>query len=250
MTAGQPARPANLANIVAINQGRRPLTMGEPTAPPLDAASVAAHLDRGGLVVDTRSTAAVCEGTVPGAYHVHLTNAEFEQRIGWITPPDVPMVLILGRDADAPAALRSLAFLGLDARVCGYLAGGIAAWSQAGYPVERLAQISPQDLHARLGAGPAIHVLDVRDARGWDDGHIDGAVNLNFRQLPARAAEVPFAKTSSIAVVCDGGSASATAASILRRHGFRQVLNVAGGLKAWKAAGLPVVTRAGDACGR
>lgn len=250
MTAGQPARPANLANIVAINQGRRPLTMDEPTAPALDAASVAAHLERGGLVIDTRSTAAVCERTVPGAYHVHLTNAEFEQRIGWITPPDVPMVLVLERDADAPVALRALAFLGLDGRVCGYLAGGMTAWAQAGCPVERLGQISPQDLHARLGDGSAIPVLDVRETQEWDEGHIDGAASLSFRQMPARVAELPFAKDSSLAVVCNGGSASATAASILRRHGFRHVLNVAGGLKAWKAAGLPVVNRAGVACQR
>ena len=250
MTAGQPARPANLANIVAINQGRRPLTMGEPTAPALEPADVAAHIDRGGIVIDTRSTAAVCEGTVPGSYHVHLTNAEFEQRIGWITPPDVPMVLVLGRDSDAPAALRTLAFLGLDARVCGYLAGGIAAWAQAGYRAEKPEQISPQDLHARLGLGNGLRVLDVREAGDWDAGHIDGAANLSFRQLSARVAEISALREATVAVVCAGGSSSATAASILRRHGFRQVLNLAGGMKAWTGAGLPVVDRAGAVCGR
>jgi hydroxyacylglutathione hydrolase len=248
MTAGQPARPANLANIVAINQGRRPLTMGEPAAPAMAPAAVAEHIARGGIVIDTRSTAAVCEGTVPGSYHVHLTNPEFEQRIGWITPPDVPMVLVLGRESDAPVALRALAFLGLDARVCGYLAGGFPSWADAGYPLARLEQISPQDLHARIGNGNGIRVLDVREAREWDGRHIDGAANLSFKQLSARLSEVPFPREAAVAVVCEGGSSSATAASILRRHGFRQVVNLAGGLKAWTSAGLPVVNRAGPAC--
>lgn len=250
MTADQPARPANIAHIVAINQGRRPLTMDEPAAPPLEPASVVALLERGGVVVDTRSTAAVCDGCVPGSYHVHLTNAEFEQRVGWITPLDAPIVLVLERDSDVPVALRALAFVGLDARVQGYLAGGFGAWVRAGYAREKLEQISAQDLHAQLGSGSGIRVLDVREPREWDKGHIRGADNLVFTQLSARIAEVPFAPQTTVAVVCAGGSSSATAASVLRRHGFSGVRNLAGGLRAWTDAGLPLVDGTGAMCRR
>jgi hydroxyacylglutathione hydrolase len=44
----------------------------------------------------------------------------------------------------------------------------------------------------------------------------------------------------TVAVHCKGGYRSAIAASLLRRAGFRQVVNVSGGFDAWKAAGLPV----------
>jgi rhodanese-related sulfurtransferase len=45
-------------------------------------------------------------------------------------------------------------------------------------------------------------------------------------------------------VHCKGGYRSAVAASLLRRAGFQQVVNVTGGFDAWKAAGLPVAQEA------
>jgi hydroxyacylglutathione hydrolase len=44
-----------------------------------------------------------------------------------------------------------------------------------------------------------------------------------------------------LAVVCGGGYRSTVAASLLLRHGFRQVLNVTGGMGGWQAADLPTV---------
>jgi rhodanese-related sulfurtransferase len=82
------------------------------------------------------------------------------------------------------------------------------------------------------------------------DSHIRGADNLVFTPLSARIAEVPFAPQTTVAVVCAGGSSSATAASVLRRHGFSGVLNLAGGLRAWTDAGLPLVDGTGAMCRR
>jgi len=48
----------------------------------------------------------------------------------------------------------------------------------------------------------------------------------------------------ALAVICGGGYRSTVAASVLERAGFENVVNVTGGMSAWRAAGLPV-TRAG-----
>ncbi|MEN8143856.1 MAG: rhodanese-like domain-containing protein, partial [Gemmatimonadota bacterium] len=94
MNAGQPVRPANIANIVAINQGRIPLTMEEPTAPSVHVAAVSELIGTGHVIVDVRREAEFGSGHIPGSYNVQLVSPEFEQRVGWIVPLDAPLILV------------------------------------------------------------------------------------------------------------------------------------------------------------
>lgn len=247
MTAGQPARPANIANIVAINQGRRPLTMDAPEAPALPAATVAGLAARGHLVIDTRRSREFGASHVPGALNVHLSSPEFEQRVGWVAPADVPLLLVVDQDEVAARAMHALAFVGLDARVAGTLAGGMDAWTAEGLPVASLPQIDVRTLHARLAHDPSLRVLDVREASEWTAGRVRGARQLSYKQI---AAGTPTAlappEGGTLVLICQGGSRSSTAASLLRRAGLPRVVNVEGGMDAWVAAALPVET--GVAC--
>jgi hydroxyacylglutathione hydrolase len=250
MTADQPVRPANIANIVAINQGTRPLTMGEPEAPALGPAAVADLQAAGAIVIDTRPTVAFGAAHVPGALNIQLTTPEFEQRVGWVTPLDVPLVLVVAQDDLKSRALRALAFLGLDGRVKGFLAGGLDAWTAEGRATAGVPQVSPQELHQRLTGGSPPRVLDVRENVEWSAGHINGAHLQSYRQLPQRVADLPFTADADIAVICHSGTRSSTAASLLRRHGFTRVSNVTGGVVAWRQAGLPLVDAEGCAVSR
>jgi len=245
MNADQPVRPANIANIVAINQGRRPLTMGVPTAEGLTLEAFDARRAAGAVVIDTRSTAAYAAGHVPGVYHVHLTNAEFEQRVGWLVPPDQPMLLVVERRDDVARALHALAFVGLDARVEGFLKGGMRAWMAGGRPMATLPQITVHELHRRLEAANGQRTLDVREADEWRAFHIDGAHQLSYKQLAARIDELGLAPDDPIAVICEGGVRSSTACSLLEMRGYRHLANVAGGMTAWNDAHLPSVDAAG-----
>jgi hydroxyacylglutathione hydrolase len=247
MNADQPVRPANIVNIVAINQGARPLTMEEPDAPSLAPADVAAWQADGAFVIDTRSSAAFGAGHVPGSLNVQLTTPEFEQRVGWVTPLDVPLVLVLAEDALKPRALRALAFLGLDARVKGILGGGLDAWTADGRPVATVAQISAEDLQEQRSAGGGPRVLDVRESAEWNAGHVEGSHLQSYRQLEQHLADLPFSRDEPVAVICHSGARSSTAASLLRKHGFTNVSNVTGGMVAWREAGLPVVDAEGCA---
>jgi len=245
MNADQPARPANIANIVAINQGRRPLTMEAPSAPGLTLDAFDARRAAGAIVIDTRSTAAYAAGHVPGVYHVHLTNAEFEQRVGWLTPPDQAILLVLERDADRSRALHALAFVGLDARVEGYLKGGMRTWMADGRPMAMLPQVTVHELHDRLQAANGQRTLDVRESVEWRAGHVAGACHLTYKEIALRIGELGLAPDDPIAVVCEGGVRSSTACSLLEMRGYRNLVNVAGGMAAWTAARLPTVDAAG-----
>ena len=104
MQEEQPVKPANIANIVATNQGKLPLTLTIPKAAPLSAEKVTELMAGGHIVVDTRSSAEFGSGHIPGAFHAHLSSPEFEQRVGWVTPLDTPIILVTNDEAEAQRA--------------------------------------------------------------------------------------------------------------------------------------------------
>ncbi len=254
MTEGQPVRPANILHIIAINQGREPLTMDEPAAPSLSPREFAELADEGHAVVDTRSSAAFGSGHIPGAYNLQVSSREFEQRVGWVVPPELPILLVADDAAAARRAQHKMAFVGLDQRVEGVLAGGMAAWIGAGMAHATLSQLSVHELQGRLqnGAklqgggglqnGATIRALDVREAAEWNDGHIEGAASMSFKILADHLDEIGIAPEDPVAVLCAGGIRSSAACSILLRNGYKRVHNVTGGMGAWNAANLPTVT--------
>jgi hydroxyacylglutathione hydrolase len=125
--------------------------------------------------------------------------------------------------------------------VAGYLEGGMQSLAEASevayatklVTIERLA---PEALEEELRQDPASRplVLDVRAPREWAADHMEGSLNLPLNHLAERLAELPRARR--IVVHCASGYRSAVAASILRRHGFTDLADLAGGFNAWKAA--------------
>jgi hydroxyacylglutathione hydrolase len=242
MCEGQPSRPANILEIVAINQGQSPLTMGEPEAPALSPAEFTALSEGGHAVVDTRAPADFGGGHIPGAYSIKLTSPEFEQRVGWVVPLETPIILVTETEDEVRSALHKLAFVGLDRRVEGFLAGGMDAWAGAGMPEETLPQITVTELQELLLADDGMRVLDVREPEEWDAGHVEGAESMSFKVLEKRLDELSIGADDDVAVMCAAGVRSSTASSILLRNGYRRVRNITGGFTAWSAAELPVVT--------
>lgn len=91
---------------------------------------------------------------------------------------------------------------------------------------------------AALRDNPNVVILDVREQSEWDAGHIAGAVLIPMNDVAARIAEIPTDKT--VIVQCHSGNRSNQVTNYLRGQGMNNVHNMAGGLKAWEAAGLPV----------
>lgn len=88
------------------------------------------------------------------------------------------------------------------------------------------------------------HLLDVREDEEWQAGHAPAARHLPMGQLSGRLAEVPTDRT--VVCVCRVGGRSGAVASALMAEGY-DTRNLAGGMLAWAAAGLPVVTDGNDA---
>lgn len=103
-----------------------------------------------------------------------------------------------------------------------------------GRPAKR---ISPQEAHARLTSGDHTVLLDVRQPAEYASGVALGALKIPLTRLGKRLDEVPRGR--QILCICASGHRSPLAARRLSRAGF-EVLDVSGGMNAWRAAGLPV----------
>jgi phage shock protein E len=103
---------------------------------------------------------------------------------------------------------------------------------------KNITEISPQDAAAKLKSGEAI-IADVRERDEWDEEHIPGAMHMSRGTIELDIEEKVPDTNAMIICHCGGGGRSALAGESLQRIGYKNVRSMAGGFKAWKAAGLP-----------
>ncbi|HVQ26112.1 MAG TPA: rhodanese-like domain-containing protein, partial [Planctomycetota bacterium] len=174
-------------------------------------------------------------GFVPGAINIGLKGS-FATWCGTLLAADAPLLLVGESAAEVDEARMRLARVGLH-RVEASLAGGMTAWRRAGLPVATLPQIEPAELRKARGTrGQALFVLDVRGPGEHEEKRVPGAVNVPLPELAARMGELD--KSRPMAVICASGYRSSAAASLLRRAGFADLRNVAGGTNGWVSAGF------------
>lgn len=101
--------------------------------------------------------------------------------------------------------------------------------------------VSPAEARAALAAGAQL--ADVRERVEWDAERVEGAVPAPLSGFPGSADALD--RSRPVLALCTAGVRAADAAKRLEARGFRDVAVVAGGLDAWKAAGLPVIVGRG-----
>jgi hydroxyacylglutathione hydrolase len=218
---------------------------GLPGRQPIPAARFRELAEEGHVVVDLRDQLAFGMGHVPGSFGIGVQGS-LSTWAAWVVPYETPILLVPPEGSYATVsdaverAARALVRVGLD-DVRGHLAGGLPAWRQAGLPVAETSQIGPRELHEHLRSGHGPTVLDVRSDGEWAGGHIEGALHIMGGFLADRLSEIPDGGRP-VAVVCGSGYRSTVAAGVLERGGFRHVINLTGGMGAWRREGLPVTT--------
>lgn len=83
-------------------------------------------------------------------------------------------------------------------------------------------------------------VIDVRAPGEFAAGHIVDAVNIPADKLAERIGDLDKFKGRPLIVNCQNGMRSGGACGALKKHGFAQVFNLAGGVAEWQKAGLPL----------
>jgi rhodanese-related sulfurtransferase len=155
-----------------------------------------------------------------------------------VVEPTADLLLVVTDKERYDAMCTELHRIGYD-NIYGYLSGGISAWLFSGRPVEKLAQLSVQELKTRLDGGRAIHVIDVRTKAEWENGHIRDATHRPLTDILNNGFELP--KEEEIVVNCGTGYRANIVASYLQQHGYSNVYSLAGGSFAWSHAGYELV---------
>ena len=209
--AGLDAYPAYYAHMAPANEAG-------PSAPDLtapqtvDKVTLAAHIAAGEWVVDLRTRTAFAAGHVTGTLNFGL-DGQFATYLGWLIPWGTPLTL-LGDSAEQVAdAQRELVRIGID-HLEGAATGTPDQWTDN--PLGSFERAVFADL-AQVRHHRPVTVLDVRRASEFDDGHIDGAVNIPLHELLSRIGDVP---AGEVWVHCAGGYRASIAASVLAARGI------------------------------
>jgi rhodanese-related sulfurtransferase len=210
------------------------------------------------FLVDVRTPEEVAkDGYIEGSLHLPLS--EIMGKLDQLPAKDQPIVVYCAsghRGGIMVFALRNLGYT--DVRNLG---GGLGAWKAAGLPVagvldwqaawgELLAALPPEQgfysikadvLNTALVENPPF-LLDVREAAEVEaDGYIEGAVHIPTREVLKNLDKLP-GLSDPIVVYCASGHRGGIIMAALRQLGYTDVVNLGGGLGAWKKAELPVAT--------
>ena len=94
-------------------------------------------------------------------------------------------------------------------------------------------QITVEELHQRLRSHPELHVLDVREPNEYEEYNIGAHLLPLSRLRQMDAEEIEDWKNDEIIVHCRSGQRSMEACMLLQTLGFRQPINLTGGIVAW-----------------
>lgn len=100
--------------------------------------------------------------------------------------------------------------------------------------------LTPADAVQRINREKAV-VVDVREAEEYVTGHITNAKNIPLVQLDERLPQVAKNKSVPVVLVCEKGARAVRAEAMAKKLGYEKAQALAGGMKGWRDAGMPVV---------
>ena len=237
VTADQPDAPPYFTYDAVLNSRERP-TLDQALSHglhPLPLDEVLSRQAAGAQVLDTRDPAEFAAAHLAGSINIGLSGS-YATWAGTILGRDRPIVIIADPEREWEAAMR-LGRIGFD-HVIGFLKDGLRSLDGRPDLTRTSDRLGAGVAASRLAAPEPPLCVDVRAPGERVAGYIDGSVHIPLNHLAERLGELPSDRP--LLLYCSGGYRSSIGASLLRRHGFVDVSDLAGGLAAWEAAGLPL----------
>jgi glyoxylase-like metal-dependent hydrolase (beta-lactamase superfamily II)/rhodanese-related sulfurtransferase len=231
VTEGQPAAPAYFAFAADANKHEHSLLDDHQAPPVISLPEAVALAETGAVVIDTRSPEMFASGHLRGAINVGL-DGRFAEYAGDVVRPGQSVVVLTDAGRSTEARVR-LARIGFDAVVGAVeeVEAALAAYPELSAHSTRVAAV---DAAAWLTSHADVQVVDVRNPGEVVDGALPGAHHVPLPRLLDGLHELDPNRPTL--VYCAGGYRSSIAASVLRSHGFPEVVDLLGGYGAWAAA--------------
>ena len=206
-----------------MERGLRPLSVD---------AFEAAATETEALILDTRHQDTFIHGFIPQSIFIGIKGS-FAMWVGALIPDIKQEILIVADPGMEEEVVTRLSRVGYD-NCIGFLDGGFDAWKSSGKEVDALAQVTAEELKGIANAT----VVDVRKSGEYLSEHLIDAINVELDYINDQMSSVP--QEGTFYVHCAGGYRSVIASSILKARGYHNMVDVAGGFKAIKEAGLNV----------
>tara|TARA_R110002072_G_scaffold125944_3_gene262514 strand:- start:47782 stop:49164 length:1383 start_codon:yes stop_codon:yes gene_type:complete len=186
------------------------------------------------LVLDVRHQKDFMESHIPQSIFIGIDGG-FAPWVGAMIADVRQPILLITPEGREEETVTRLSRVGFD-NTLGYLKGGIDAWIAAGKETDNMESVPASTLKDKLEQDA--EVFDVRKDGEWEGAHIPSAKHASLEFINQHLSKFP--KEKPFYVHCAGGYRSVIAASILKARGYHNVIDVAGGFKAIKEAGIEV----------
>ena len=199
-----------------------------------DAFEAAAN-ETGAIVLDVRHQDSFAKGHIPRSIFIGL-NGNFAPWVGALIADIKQPLLLITEPGREEEAVTRLSRVGFD-NTLGYLKGSFEAWKKAAKEYDTVSSI-PAEIFKEDLAGGSKSVFDVRKKSEYLSEHVMDSNNTPLDFLNDHLTEFPENKTFYLH--CAGGYRSMIASSILKSRGIHNLIDVQGGFKSIKEAGVTV----------
>lgn len=230
---GIPAAPKYFTRMKRLNITGNPDSERSQEMPLLLSKEQIRELHPKCLVVDVRTPEEFAMRHLKGAINVPLGHA-FPVWAGIAIPPEREIVLVVDTLGAAQAVIEKLRLIGID-RIVGVCAADKWAAREMDPALVSLPTIKADALKEQLDR---FFILDVRTPAEWESGHISGSHHIELPKIMDSLDQLPLSQP--IAVLCRSGMRASIVTSLLQNAGFKQAMNVPGGIMAWQKVGLPL----------
>jgi glyoxylase-like metal-dependent hydrolase (beta-lactamase superfamily II)/rhodanese-related sulfurtransferase len=227
-----PAVPSYFTRMRPINQRGPRLRRDIPMPPALAPAEFDAARRRA-LVVDARPMADFASGHIPSSLSIPFRPV-YPVWLGWVVPAGTPLALV-SEEASLERVIEESMLVGFE-DFAGWLAGGMESWAEAQLPVSTAQVVDVAQASKAIGEGAV--AVDVREPSEFAAGHLPDALHVPLGEVNGRAGDLP--RGVPLLLYCGRGERAISAASLLEKLGFGQLLVLPGGAAGWKEAGYPV----------
>lgn len=186
------------------------------------------------IVLDVRKSADFLTAHVPGSIFIGI-DGQFAPWVGTIIENINQKIVLITPEGREEETILRLSRVGYDNCV-GYLKGGIKTWIDAGETIEKIKSITAEEF-SNLTINKS-SILDVRKPGEYENGHLESVENYPLDFINAWSKN--FKSDNPTYIHCAGGYRSVIAASVLKRLGHHQLIDISGGFNAIQKTNLSI----------
>jgi hydroxyacylglutathione hydrolase len=181
---------------------------------------------QGAILLDLRPQLAFASGHPAGAINVAFNQTNLVKRVKALLSSEEAIVTL----AEAPLVARRAAQMLVRAgcTVAGYMEASVEEWMKHNLPAESLTIGDLETLHQYVTSGAAV-IVDVREPFEWEKGVVpqdrSEVLLISLGEVRKRLHELPCNRT--IVLTCESGTRASAVASLLKRMGHRNLINIA-----------------------